>query len=173
VTTVGADTQITDLTVNDHACLTFGEPEELLDLTAAFLRDGLSCAWPVLLRARPTKPLPSIPRSYPEQQKLLQIPRVTAGIRQLCQESRKQKGRQPIRFTSVAKAVPGNQPSRDDCVYSLLLSRWAGRAPSVPCVALPQAWNRFPGAACGRGRRVPSGTSLALRPAGRPGGCRQ
>jgi anti-anti-sigma regulatory factor len=42
VTTVGADTQITDLTVNDHACLTFGEPEELLDLTAAFVRDGLS-----------------------------------------------------------------------------------------------------------------------------------
>jgi hypothetical protein len=39
--TVSADTQITDLTVNDHACLTFGEPEELLDLTAAFIRDGL------------------------------------------------------------------------------------------------------------------------------------
>jgi anti-anti-sigma regulatory factor len=37
-----ADTQITDLTVNDHACLTFGEPEELLDLTAAFVRDGLA-----------------------------------------------------------------------------------------------------------------------------------
>ena len=40
--TGSADTQITDLTVNDHACLTFGEPEELLDLTAAFVRDGLS-----------------------------------------------------------------------------------------------------------------------------------
>ena len=39
---VGADTQITDLTVNDHACLTFGEPEELFDLTAAFVRDGLA-----------------------------------------------------------------------------------------------------------------------------------
>ncbi len=39
---VGADTQITDLTVEDHACLTFGEPEELFDLTAAFVRDGLS-----------------------------------------------------------------------------------------------------------------------------------
>jgi anti-anti-sigma regulatory factor len=37
-----ADGQITDLTVNDHACLTFGDPEELLDLTAAFVRDGLS-----------------------------------------------------------------------------------------------------------------------------------
>jgi anti-anti-sigma regulatory factor len=36
-----ADTQITDLTVNDHACLTFGEPEELIDLTAAFVSDGL------------------------------------------------------------------------------------------------------------------------------------
>ena len=39
--TGSADTQITDLTVDDHACLTFGEPEELLDLTAAFVRDGL------------------------------------------------------------------------------------------------------------------------------------
>jgi anti-anti-sigma factor len=39
---VGADAQITDLTVNDHACLTFGEPEELYDLTAAFVRDGLA-----------------------------------------------------------------------------------------------------------------------------------
>ncbi len=39
---VGADTQITDLTVDDHACLTFGEPEELFDLTAAFVRDGLA-----------------------------------------------------------------------------------------------------------------------------------
>jgi anti-anti-sigma regulatory factor len=39
---VGADTQITDLTVNDHACLTFGDREELFDLTAAFVRDGLS-----------------------------------------------------------------------------------------------------------------------------------
>ncbi len=37
-----ADSQITDLAVNDHACLTFGDPEELLDLTAAFVRDGLS-----------------------------------------------------------------------------------------------------------------------------------
>ncbi len=42
VVAVGADTQITDLTVNDHACLTFGEADELFDLTAAFVRDGLS-----------------------------------------------------------------------------------------------------------------------------------
>ncbi|GIH52657.1 MEDS: MEthanogen/methylotroph, DcmR Sensory domain [Microbispora rosea] len=40
--TVSAEVQITDLTINDHACLTFGEPEELLDLTAAFVRDGLA-----------------------------------------------------------------------------------------------------------------------------------
>jgi hypothetical protein len=40
--TISADTQITDLTENDHACLTFGEPEDLLDLTAAFIRDGLA-----------------------------------------------------------------------------------------------------------------------------------
>jgi hypothetical protein len=40
--TVGADAQITDLAVDDHACLTFGDPEELFDLTAAFVRDRLS-----------------------------------------------------------------------------------------------------------------------------------
>lgn len=34
------DAQITDLEVDDHACLTYGEPEELLDLTAAFVRNG-------------------------------------------------------------------------------------------------------------------------------------
>ena len=39
---LGAISQITDLTVNDHACLTFGEPEELFDLTTAFVRDGLA-----------------------------------------------------------------------------------------------------------------------------------
>ncbi len=39
--TVSSDAQITDLTVNDHACLTFGDPAELFDLTAAFVRDGL------------------------------------------------------------------------------------------------------------------------------------
>ena len=39
--TGSADAQITDLAVDDHACLTFGEPEELFDLTAAFVRDGL------------------------------------------------------------------------------------------------------------------------------------
>jgi anti-anti-sigma regulatory factor len=46
--TLSADTQITDLTVNDHACLTFGEPEELFDLTAAFVRDGLAGGLKVL-----------------------------------------------------------------------------------------------------------------------------
>jgi anti-anti-sigma regulatory factor len=44
----GADSQITDLAVNDHACLTFGEPEELFDLTAAFVRDGLSAGLKVV-----------------------------------------------------------------------------------------------------------------------------
>jgi hypothetical protein len=38
----GADAHITDLTVHDHACLTFGDREELFDLTAAFVRDGLA-----------------------------------------------------------------------------------------------------------------------------------
>jgi anti-anti-sigma factor len=40
--TVSSDAQITELAVNDHACLTFGEPDELIDLTAAFVRDGLN-----------------------------------------------------------------------------------------------------------------------------------
>lgn len=46
--TVSADTQITDLAVNDHACLTFGDPAELLDLTAAYVRDGLASGLKVL-----------------------------------------------------------------------------------------------------------------------------
>jgi anti-anti-sigma regulatory factor len=37
-----ASAQVTELTVDDHACLTFGESEELFDLTAAFVRDGLA-----------------------------------------------------------------------------------------------------------------------------------
>jgi len=45
---MGADTQVTDLTGNDHACLTFGEPEDLFDLTAAFVRDGLDGGLKVL-----------------------------------------------------------------------------------------------------------------------------
>jgi anti-anti-sigma regulatory factor len=40
--TVSADTQVTDLSVDDHACLTFGEREELMDLTAAFVSDGVA-----------------------------------------------------------------------------------------------------------------------------------
>jgi anti-anti-sigma regulatory factor len=39
---VGADSQITDLRLNDHACLTFADRDELFDLTAAFVRDGLA-----------------------------------------------------------------------------------------------------------------------------------
>jgi hypothetical protein len=47
--TVSADTQVTDLSADDHACLTFGEREELLDLTAAFARDGLAAGLRVVL----------------------------------------------------------------------------------------------------------------------------
>src|SRR5579871_2139098 len=46
--TVSADSQITDLAVNDHACLTFGEPDELFDLTAAYVRDGLASGLKVI-----------------------------------------------------------------------------------------------------------------------------
>ena len=49
VVTVSSDAQITDLAVDDHACLTFGDPEELLDLTAAYVRDGLSGGLKVVL----------------------------------------------------------------------------------------------------------------------------
>ncbi len=44
----GVGTQITELAVDDHACLTFGEEEELLDLTAAFVRDGLAAGLQVV-----------------------------------------------------------------------------------------------------------------------------
>lgn len=47
--TVSADTQVTDLAASDHACLTFGDREELLDLTAAFVRDGLAAGLRVVL----------------------------------------------------------------------------------------------------------------------------
>jgi anti-anti-sigma regulatory factor len=45
---VDASAQITELTVDDHACLTFGEAEELFDLTAAFVRDGLDAGLKVM-----------------------------------------------------------------------------------------------------------------------------
>ncbi|HWG02610.1 MAG TPA: MEDS domain-containing protein [Trebonia sp.] len=43
-----ASTQVTELTADDHACLTFGETEELFDLTAAFVRDGLAAGLKVM-----------------------------------------------------------------------------------------------------------------------------
>lgn len=43
-----ASAQITELTVDDHACLTFGEAEELFDLTGAFVRDGLDAGLKVM-----------------------------------------------------------------------------------------------------------------------------
>ena len=46
--TADASAQITELTVDDHACLTFGEAEELFDLTAAFIRDGLDAGLKVM-----------------------------------------------------------------------------------------------------------------------------
>ena len=46
--TADASAQITELAADDHACLTFGESEELFDLTAAFLRDGLAAGLRVI-----------------------------------------------------------------------------------------------------------------------------
>jgi anti-anti-sigma regulatory factor len=43
-----AGVQVTELGAEDHACLTFGESEELFDLTAAFVRDGLAAGLKVL-----------------------------------------------------------------------------------------------------------------------------
>ena len=43
-----ASAQITDLTLDDHACLTFGEEDELFDVTAAFVRDGLAAGLKVM-----------------------------------------------------------------------------------------------------------------------------
>ena len=62
--TIDSGSQITDLTVNDHACLTFGEPEELLDLTAAYVRDGLSSGLKVvwLSDAAPVQAVPELAR---------------------------------------------------------------------------------------------------------------
>jgi hypothetical protein len=64
VTTAGADVQITDLAVDDHACLTFGEPEDLFDLTAAFVRDGLAGGLKVVwvTEAGPQRAVPELAR---------------------------------------------------------------------------------------------------------------
>ena len=43
-----ASARVTDLTAEVHACLTFGEAEELFDLTAAFARDGLAAGLKVI-----------------------------------------------------------------------------------------------------------------------------
>jgi DcmR-like sensory protein len=43
-----AAVQVTELGAEDHACLTFGESEELFDLTAAFTRDGLAAGLKVV-----------------------------------------------------------------------------------------------------------------------------
>ena len=43
-----AGAQVTELGAEDHACLTFGESEELFDLTAAFVRDGLAAGLKVV-----------------------------------------------------------------------------------------------------------------------------
>jgi anti-anti-sigma regulatory factor len=40
--------EITELVMDDHACLTFGEEEEFFDLTAAFVRDGLAAGLKVV-----------------------------------------------------------------------------------------------------------------------------
>jgi anti-anti-sigma regulatory factor len=45
---VDAGVQVTELGAEDHACLTFGESEELFDLTAAFVRDGLAAGLKVV-----------------------------------------------------------------------------------------------------------------------------
>jgi hypothetical protein len=45
---VDASAQITELSVDDHACLTFGEAEELLDVTTAFVLDGLDAGLKVM-----------------------------------------------------------------------------------------------------------------------------
>jgi anti-anti-sigma regulatory factor len=46
---VSAYTQVTELSPDAHACLTFGAPDDLLDLTAAFVRDGLAGGFRVVV----------------------------------------------------------------------------------------------------------------------------
>jgi MEDS: MEthanogen/methylotroph, DcmR Sensory domain len=79
--TVGAGTQITDLTASDHACLTFGEAEELLDLTAAFVRDGLSDGLKVvwLSDAAPTQAVAQLTRRGIAAESAVSAGRMTAA----------------------------------------------------------------------------------------------
>ncbi len=46
---VSAYTQVTELSKDAHACLTFGGQEDLVDLTAAFVRDGLASGFRVVV----------------------------------------------------------------------------------------------------------------------------
>ena len=46
---VSAYTQVTELSADAHACLTFGQRDDLLDLTAAFVRDGLASGFRVVV----------------------------------------------------------------------------------------------------------------------------
>lgn len=48
MTASDASVQVTELVAADHACVTFGEAEELFDLTAAFVRDGLAAGLKVV-----------------------------------------------------------------------------------------------------------------------------
>ena len=41
-------TSVEALAAGDHACLTFSDPDERLDLVAAFVRDGLRASTKVL-----------------------------------------------------------------------------------------------------------------------------
>jgi len=64
VAAAGAGSQITDLAADEHACLTFGEPEELFDLTAAYVRDGLAGGLKVVwvTEAGPQRATPELAR---------------------------------------------------------------------------------------------------------------
>jgi hypothetical protein len=81
VVAADARTQITDLAAGDHACLTFGEREELLDLTAAFVRDGLSAGVRVvwLSDAMPTRAVSELTRRGIAVEQALETGQMTAA----------------------------------------------------------------------------------------------
>jgi DcmR-like sensory protein len=94
VTTAGADVQITDLAVDDHACLTFGEPGELFGLTAAFVRDGLAGGLKVvwMTEAGPQRATPELARrGIPVKSALADGQMAVAG----CEECLLSAGRDP------------------------------------------------------------------------------
>jgi hypothetical protein len=81
-----AGAQITEVKADDHACLTFGEAEELFDLTARYVRDGLAGGSKAWVSASHTRLAASRPVT------LRCLPEIAAGFARLAWRGRRASG---------------------------------------------------------------------------------